>query len=80
MIWIVIYGKSEEKSTFWAKFEHLYLYRSELVPVQVVFCFSILTSVCILTITCSFMIRFECFKFLVKINFKENKHPEIDTF
>ena len=29
------------------------------VPVQVVFCFSILTSVRILTITCSFLIRFE---------------------
>ena len=29
------------------------------VPVQVVFCFSILTSVRILAITCSFMIRFE---------------------
>ena len=30
-----------------------------VVPVQVVFCFSILTSVRILAITCSFMIRFE---------------------
>ena len=30
-----------------------------VVPVQVVFCFSILTSVCILEITCSFLIRFE---------------------
>ena len=29
------------------------------VPVQVVFCFSILTSVRILAITCSFLIRFE---------------------
>ena len=29
------------------------------VPVQVVFCFSVLTSVGILAITCSFLIRFE---------------------
>ena len=29
------------------------------VPVQVVFCFSILTSVRILAITCSFLIQFE---------------------
>ena len=29
------------------------------VPVQVVFYFSILTSVCILVITCSFLIQFE---------------------
>ena len=57
MIWVVIYEKSEEKPTFWAKFEHLYQVRA--VPVQVVFCFSILTSFRILTITCSFMIRFE---------------------
>ena len=30
-----------------------------VVPVQVALCFSILTSVRILTITCSFLIRFE---------------------
>ena len=30
-----------------------------VVPVQVVLCFSILSSVCILAITCSFLIRFE---------------------
>ena len=30
-----------------------------VVPVQVVLCFSILTSVRILVITCSFIIRFE---------------------
>ena len=29
------------------------------IPVQVVFCFSVLTSVCILAITCSFLILFE---------------------
>ena len=38
---------------------------------------SILTSVRILTITCSFLIRFELFKLLVKLEFKETKHPEI---
>ena len=31
------------------------------------------TSVSSLTITYSFLIRFECFKWLVKIDFKENK-------
>ena len=36
-------------------------------------CFSILTSFRILAITYSFQIRFEWFKFLVKIDFKENK-------
>ena len=44
-----------------------------VVPVQVVFCFSILTSIRILAITCSFLIRFELFKLIVKIDFKENQ-------
>ena len=35
--------------------------------------FSILTSVRILDITFSFRIRFECFKFLIKIDFKMNQ-------
>ena len=39
---------------------------------------SILTSVHILAITCSFLIRFECFKCLIKLDFKETKHPKID--
>ena len=70
LIWVSTYGKMEEKHTFWAKFEGLYLYKSELyryssgavpvqvraVPIQVVFCFSILTSVRMLAITCSFLI------------------------
>ena len=30
LIWVIIYGKSEEKPTFLAKIEHLYRYRSEL--------------------------------------------------
>ena len=34
---------------------------------------SILTSVPILAITWSFLIRFECLKFLVKLDFKENE-------
>ena len=29
LIWVAIYGKREEKPTFWAKFEDLYRYRSE---------------------------------------------------
>ena len=33
------------------------------------------TSVSILAINCSFPIRFELFKFLVKLDFKENKTP-----
>ena len=34
---------------------------------------SILSSVSILAITSSFLILFECFKFLVKLDFKENQ-------
>ena len=34
---------------------------------------SILTSVCILAITCSFLIRFELFKWIIKLDFKENE-------
>ena len=66
--------KNGEIYHFWAKLGDLYWYtfghvpvlpsRTEPVPVQVravpvVFCFSILTSVCILAITFSFLIRFE---------------------
>ena len=36
---------------------------------------SILTSVRILAITCSFIIRIEFFKYLIKLDFKENKTP-----
>ena len=35
--------------------------------------FPISTSFCIVAITCSFLIRFEFFKLLVKMGFKENK-------
>ena len=34
---------------------------------------SILTSVCILVITYSFLIRFELLKWIIKLNFKENQ-------
>ena len=73
LIWVAIYGKREEKLTFWAKFEGPVPVQVRAVPVQVVLCFSILTSICILAITCSFLIRFELLKFLVKIDFKENQ-------
>ena len=36
-------------------------------------CFSVSASFCILVITCSFLIRFELFKWLIKIDFKENQ-------
>ena len=35
--------------------------------------FSILTSVRIFALTFSFIIRFECFKFVVKLDFKEHQ-------
>ena len=44
-----------------------------VVPVHVVLCFSILTSIRILAINCSFLIQFELFKLLVKLDFKETK-------
>ena len=30
VIWVAIYGKREEKPTFWAKVEGLYRYKSEV--------------------------------------------------
>ena len=52
------------------------------VPVQKMLCFVVLTSFRILAITCSFLIRFELFKLLIKIGFKEkqtyrNRHRPI---
>ena len=38
------------------------------------------TNVSILAITWLFLIRFELFKLMVKLDFKENKTPEIGTF
>ena len=43
------------------------------VSVQEMLYFHVSTIFRILTITCSFLIRFELFKLLVKIDFKENK-------
>ena len=40
--------------------------------------FYVSTNFRILTITCSFLLRFELFKFLVKIDFKEN-HTDRNT-
>ena len=59
LIWVSTYGKMEEKPTFWAKIRAPVPVQVRVVPVQVVFCFSVLTNVRILTITCSFVIRFE---------------------
>ena len=75
LIWVSTYGKMEEKhilGIFRDLYRYTFgpvlvqLSRTEpvpvqvkVVPVQVVFCFSVLTSVCIFTITCSFLIRFE---------------------
>ena len=73
LIWIATYGKMEEKHTLWANFGDLYRYTFRPVLVQVMFCFSISTSVRIWAITFSFLIRFELFKLMVKTNFKENQ-------
>ena len=43
------------------------------VPVHPVLLFPISTIFRILAITCSFLIRFECFKWPIKIEFKENQ-------
>ena len=43
------------------------------VMVHVVPCFYVSTRFRILAITCSFLIQFELFKLLVKIDFKENQ-------
>ena len=45
-----------------------------VVPVQPVLVFPVSTSFCLLAITSSFLIRFERFKWLCKIDFKENKN------
>ena len=58
-----IWKKNAEKPTFWAKFEHMVL-------VQVMLCFPVSTSFRIPDITCSFIIRFELFKWIIKIDFK----------
>ena len=65
--WMGKYGKMEAKHTFWKN------KIQGTVSVQEMFYFSVLTSVRILAITCSFLIRFELFKFLVKLDFKENQ-------
>ena len=63
--WMEKYGKMEAKHTFWKKIQGT-------VSVQEMLCFPVSTSFRILTITCSCLIQFECFKFLVKIDFKAN--------
>ena len=51
--------KKGRKTHILGKFRRAIPVHVRAVPVQVVFCFSISTSVRILAITCSFMIRFE---------------------
>ena len=51
--------KKGRKTHILGKFRGAVPVPNRVVPVQVVFCFYVLTSVRILTITCSFMIRFE---------------------
>ena len=51
--------KKGRKTHILGKIRGLVPVQVRVVPIQVVFCFSILTSVPILTITCSFLIRFE---------------------
>ena len=51
--------KKGRKTHILGKFQRDVPVKVRAVPVQVVFCFSISTSVRILAITCSFLIRFE---------------------
>ena len=89
LVWVEIYGKMGEKPQFLDTFEVWYRYhtvwyryhigsgRLVLVP-KGWYRYPMLwfwTSVSILTITWPFLIRFECFKWLVKLDFKDNKSP-----
>ena len=56
LIWVSTYGKMEEKTHILGKIRGAVPVQIRAVPVQVVFCFFILTSVYILAITCSFLI------------------------
>ena len=51
--------KKGRKAHILGKIRALVPVQVRAVPVQVAFYFSVRTSVCILTITCSFLIRFE---------------------
>ena len=62
--------KKGRKTHILEKFRRAVPVQVRNVPIQVVFCFSISTNIRILALTCSFLIRFELFKFLVKIDFK----------
>ena len=48
-----------KKTHIMGKFRRVVPVQVKAVPVQVVLCFSVLTSVRILAINCSFLIRFE---------------------
>ena len=61
--WVGKYGKNMQKSPHSGHFMGSNLGTGNAL-------FSVSTNFLILTITCSFLIRFELFKFLVKIDFK----------
>ena len=58
LIWVAI-RKKGRKTQIMGKIRGPVPVQVRAVPVQVVLCFSILTSVRIFAITCSFLIRFE---------------------
>ena len=84
LIWVAKYGKMGEKPPFLGIFGGWYRYQTvwyryhigygRLVPVPVPNAL-FWTSVRILAITWSFLIRFELFKWLVNLDFKDHKTP-----
>ena len=58
-MWVAIHGKKGRKTHILGKIRGAVPVQVRVVSVQVVLCFSILTSVRIFAITCLFMIRFE---------------------
>ena len=72
LVWVELYGKMEEKHKFWVIFEGWYQYQTEWYQYHKCSVILFRTSVRTLTITWSLIIRFEWFKLLVKLDFKEN--------
>ena len=60
-------------SKVWKNVRKTHILGNFRVMVHVVPCFSVSTRFRILAITYSFIIQFECFKLVVKIDFKENQ-------
>ena len=71
LVWVELYGKMEEKHKFWVIFEGWYQYQTEWYQYHKCSVILFRTSVHTLTITWSFIIRFEWFKLLVNLDFKE---------